>query len=136
MTSWSVKATETDSDLQGQTQRDQYDVFNLRAKLFNYNEKQGAKVSLADVKAALQKLKKDGFKGLPDPDALTAENAQKMDVLAGDICGVVRIIGPNGQVTGFGPLYYGAAGKAAALGRANAECVSGFHAVAIDGALR
>jgi hypothetical protein len=54
-------------------------------------------------------------------------------VAAASVCGVIHIIGPAGQVTGFGPVYYGAEQRATELTRAQAHCVSGFYAVAEDG---
>jgi hypothetical protein len=62
-----------------------------------------------------------------------AKALSKTETAAKKICGVIRIVGPNGPVTGFGPIYYSAEQRGEELRRAQAQCVSGFYAVAEDG---
>jgi len=67
-------------------------------------------------------------------DIFDCANAlSKTETAAERICGVIRIVGPSGPVTGFGPMYHSAEERAAELRRAQGQCVSGFYAIAEDG---
>jgi hypothetical protein len=109
--------------------KNKFDFYSLRSQVEKY---QAGKASLADIKAALADLKKDGFQGITEPETLTAEQAKGMQVTAENTCGVVRIMGPAGMVTGFGITYSSSGGRASALASASAHCVSGFRPVAVD----
>jgi hypothetical protein len=62
-----------------------------------------------------------------------AKTLSQRESAAEKICGVIRIVGPSGPVTGFGPMYHNAEERAAELSRAQGQCVSGFYAFAEEG---